>query len=199
MALRTENISIILKFRFIIQDIYQQLSLLSIEQRNNSDGTWDDYLEVPFFHLRYLGEEFPDEWMLYRGQLISPNELENFRKSIGSMVSMTSFTSTTKDLKAAQQFSGAGERRPNLESVIFEIIFEKSEFVDQQPPPFADIHRVSFSRDEREVLLGIGTLMRLESIRTNSCITYIRLHICPHDECLIKKMTEIVSTDNPKV
>lgn len=195
MALRTENISIILKFRFIIQDIYQQLFHMSTEQRNNSDGACDDHLEVMFFHLSYVGEEFPDELILYRGQLVNPNELESFRKSIGKMVSMTSFTSTTKDLGVAYQFSGAGGHRPHLESVIFEIIFRGSDFVDQLPPSLADISRVSSTRDEKEVLLCIGTVMRLESIRTDSRVTYIRLHICPYDELLANKMTEIFSSN----
>lgn len=40
MALRTENILIMLKFRFVLQDIYQQLQKMSDEQHNASFGTF---------------------------------------------------------------------------------------------------------------------------------------------------------------
>jgi hypothetical protein len=40
MALRTENMVIIWKFRFIIQDIYQQLKTMHQEQRNKAIGMY---------------------------------------------------------------------------------------------------------------------------------------------------------------
>lgn len=135
--------------------------------------------------------------ILYRGQLITPDELENFQKSVGKIISMTSFTSTTRNLNVARYFCGMGDQRPQLESVIFEIIFQKSEFTEQPPLPFADIHHVSVNEYEDEILLCIGTVMRLESIRTDLCIIYIRLYICPYEKSNVKALREAIAAAEP--
>ncbi|CAM4817556.1 unnamed protein product [Rotaria magnacalcarata] len=63
----------------------------------------------------------------------------------------------------AEIWAGDGEDRPKLESVIFEIIIDESEFGDISVV-FADITAESIFEEEREVLLAMGTTLRIESV-----------------------------------
>ena len=75
MTLRTDNILIIFKFRFIVQDIYTQLKHLYEEQEKTSclSKAIDQISELKF----------------YRGQRISSTELSKLEHGVGSMISMT--------------------------------------------------------------------------------------------------------------
>jgi hypothetical protein len=88
---------------------------------------------------------------VYRGQFISPKELIKLQHSLGSMISITSFISTTKNFEIALIFSGNGDARPNFESVIFEIRLDESDLGDEASP-FADICQLSSKQDEEEVV-----------------------------------------------
>lgn len=98
------------------------------------------------------------QWMrsessyIYRGQLMSLEELEQLKKSQGETVFVNSFLSTTTDLSVAQMFSGSGNYRQTdpIQSVIFHI-----DWGDSNPREgLADIHNLSYNRDEGEILLS---------------------------------------------
>jgi hypothetical protein len=154
MALRTENYLIIFKFRFIIQDIYQQLKTIYRKARNI--------------------------FRVYRGQRICASELEHLRRSIGHSISLTSFTSTSTNLNIARMFAGNGEDRPIYESVIFEITIDPSE-IDDDTLPYADIADVSAHRSEDEILLCMETTMILVDIHTEDALTWIHLRVSHQD------------------
>ncbi len=98
------------------------------------------------------------EWMkadtvrLYRGQLMSIEELQQLKKNKGEQLFVNSFLSMTTDLTVANMFSGAGAFGPDdpMQSVIFHI--EWADFTPKQG--LADIHRLSFNGDENEILLS---------------------------------------------
>jgi hypothetical protein len=118
--------------------------------------------------------------VVYRGQRISSHELEQIKTSIGSLIAMTSFVSTTKQREVAKTYAGTGEGRPHYESVIFEIIINEDE-LDDRRLPFADINKVSyFGKEEDEVLLCMGTVLRIESVEAVGEVIHIRLHICQY-------------------
>lgn len=89
---------------------------------------------------------------------------------------MTSFLSASRDPQVALQFSGQGEGRPYYESVIFEISIDENE-LDDECLPFADISRHSAVKDESEVLMCMGTVMLIESIKSLDCIIWIHLRM----------------------
>ncbi|CAF5141441.1 unnamed protein product, partial [Rotaria sp. Silwood1] len=87
-VLRIETVDHIFKLRYFIQDLHNQLALMQV-----------DYLKrLNRYNLSIL--------KLYRGQVMTRNDLENnFRTNKGNLVSMNSFLSTTTDRYVARAFA----------------------------------------------------------------------------------------------
>jgi hypothetical protein len=108
---------------------------------------------------------------------MSTSELNELKKCVGGLIAMRSFVSTTKNPIVAEMFAGNGEERPNIESVIFEIIIDESDQIYERSP-FADISAFSSKEGEEEVLLCLGTMLRVESVETKEQVTWVRVHMC---------------------
>jgi hypothetical protein len=78
---------------------------------------------------------------------------------------MISFTSATKNRNVAESFAGNGEERPNVASVIFEIIIDEYDQVYERSP-FGIISAFSSKPFEEEVLLCPGTVLQVKSVET---------------------------------
>ena len=83
-ALRKQNIDMIFKFRFFINDLHKQ-----IQKVYQQDLT------------KYKGKEL----RFYRGQQMSMNEIEVLKKSINGLISMNSFLSTSRILEVVKRRS----------------------------------------------------------------------------------------------
>ncbi|CAF5161246.1 unnamed protein product, partial [Rotaria sp. Silwood1] len=121
-ALRVKNIDMIFLFRFFTRNIERQ-----IEQYKCT---------API--------------RVYRGQLMSNEELEVLRGSIGHFISMNSFLSTSIERKQALAFLDATTISDDLQRVLI--------MIDADPrldgvKPFANITIHSYFTDEKEVLM----------------------------------------------
>lgn len=183
MALRTDNILIIFKFRFVIQDIYKQLKDLYEKQKKIFRGRTSSKRSSlnSCFSLENETLKF------YHGQRISSKELSSLEHAVGSLISLTSFVSMTKNPEVAMMFSGNGDARPKFESVIFEILINKCD-LGNEISPFADVSQLSSMPHEEEVLLCMSTVMHLQSVQIRGSITYIRLRVCPFDNSVLTQM-----------
>ena len=112
---------------------------------------------------------------------MSATEVTQLKVCVGGVIAMISFLSTTKDPTVAERFAGNGEHRPDIESVIFEIIIDESVH-DHQRAPFADISAFSWNPAEEEVLLCVGTVLRVESVETKGQVTWFRVRTCKWEE-----------------
>ena len=56
---------------------------------------------------------------------MAANELKRIKDSIGHLIAMNSFLSTSLSYQIAEIYAGNGEDRPKFESVIFEIIIDE--------------------------------------------------------------------------
>ncbi|CAF3838795.1 unnamed protein product [Rotaria sp. Silwood1] len=160
-VLRAENIDYIYKLRYILADIYTQLLELHC-----------DYLQC-LIDLEF----FPYILKVYRGQLMSIRELDQLRRNTGYYISMNTFLSTSSDREVSVMFSGGGARRPQLESVLFEIEIQ----TDTCSLPFADIQKSSWNPGEEEILLALGAIFRIDSIESQDNIWIIKLSLCNQD------------------
>jgi tetratricopeptide (TPR) repeat protein len=132
-SLRTQNIDLLFVFRFFIRDLYVQL------QRRKCTSP-----------IR-----------VYRGQVISIEELHILQNSVGQLISMNSFLSTSIDRHLALFYLGESNISVELVCILFEI--------DADPQldgvkPFANIATQSYFRNEEEVLMMLGSIFRLESV-----------------------------------
>ncbi|CAF1567879.1 unnamed protein product [Adineta ricciae] len=155
-ALRTQNLVILFKFRFIIRDIYEHLKKLYHEQ----------YL------TRQSNNEQASTIKLYRAMKVSSGESYRLRScKAGGILSINSFVSTSLDPVVAMAYLGDDLER----DIMLEIIIDKR-LLNSSIHPFACIRSLSKISDEEEVLLSMGTTLRIESVSTsnrqyrNSCI-----------------------------
>ncbi|UJR17649.1 hypothetical protein I4U23_004545 [Adineta vaga] len=160
-ALRTNDIRLILIFRFFIIDLHRQLY-------DNSDK------------LLVESNDNDHSLFVYRGQLMSKQELNGLRKSLGNIISMKSFLSTSLNKQLALMYLGENDDRNelSLNRVLFEIDIDEQNCSTFERP-FANITEFSyFGEVEQEVLFMAGSCFHVVEIRRGEKgIWYVRLGI----------------------
>jgi Tfp pilus assembly protein PilF len=158
-ALRVQNIDLLFLFRFVISDIYHQL------KQNQCKSS-----------IR-----------VYRGQVMSSDELDTLRQSINEFISINSFFSTSIDRHKALGFLNGSGIINGLHRVLFVIDADPRVVTSK---PFADISSLSDFGNECEVLFMIGCVFRLVDIRRDDHgqIWIIQMKLCGDDEHGLKKL-----------
>jgi tetratricopeptide (TPR) repeat protein len=157
-ALRKQDIDILFLFRFIIRDIYEQLE----------DNQYSEAVAV------------------YRGQIMSIDEVNNLQKSINKIVSINSFFSTSIDRSQALKFIKKCELPDGKERVLFEIDADPRVVTTK---PFADITLHSQFTDESEILFMIGSIFHIDAIhQNNDDLWIIRMRLCGDNDNHLKEL-----------
>lgn len=153
-ALRCHNIDMIFLYRSFITDIYRQL------------------------HVHQYKSDSP--LRVYRSQLLTNDELEDLKQSIGQFISVNSFFSTSMDRSTALFLACDTTEQTIMERVIFEIDADPKMAISQ---PFADISKLSAFGEELEVLFMTGSIFRLNGISCEADQRWIiRMVLCSGDE-----------------
>jgi hypothetical protein len=164
-ALRVQNIDLLYLFAFFIRDLQQQL------KRNQYSS---------LIHV-------------YRGQLMTKKEVEQLKNSMGHLISMNSFLSTTLDRDVAIIFSGdTGTPNYDFQAVLFEIEADPRVVGTKS---FADITRFSYMDDEEEILMMLGSIFRLTHIRYQGQLCIIQLQLCSEDGHDVKPIFDQMKSD----
>ncbi|CAF0880720.1 unnamed protein product [Adineta steineri] len=154
-ALRKQNIHMMFLFREFIKDIQQRLQ-------------------------KYKSEKV---LKVYRAQMMTSEELQRLQESVGKLISINSFFSTSMDFSKVFAFL---KRSKTLEAVVFEI---KADPQMARNKPFADISKDSDYPGEAEVLFMIGSIFRLDSIdQNNRKIWVIKMTLSSEEEHDIKEV-----------
>ncbi|CAF1463345.1 unnamed protein product [Adineta ricciae] len=132
-CLRKQNIHMMFLFHEYLSDINQQL-----KQYQSKDSI-----------------------TVYRGQMMSNEELERIKSSMGQLISINSFFSTSTSYANAVSFLKFSTSSAHLQRVLFQIKADPKKVTNR---PFADISKCSEFVNEAEVLFMIGSIFRLESI-----------------------------------
>ncbi|CAF2111101.1 unnamed protein product [Rotaria magnacalcarata] len=141
-ALRTRNIHHLLPFRFIFQDICDQMNELNAQDEDNQTI------------------------IVYRGQIANPYEIADLFLAYcqKSAIMTTAFFSTSKNKEQALGFmfsSIDGLLGTDSSVILFKITARKQ---DASPYfPFADISKVSQFPKEKEVLFAPGQLFNIDN------------------------------------
>ncbi|CAF2118753.1 unnamed protein product [Rotaria magnacalcarata] len=171
-ALRVRNIEMIFLMRNVIRDVYEQL-------RTNQ-------CEKPV--------------TVYRGQIMSGDEIKQFRKSVGSIISLNSFLSTSSKREVAEGFlrqSMGSCNTSNSVGVIFKIEADPSVICDSEGDnrrPFSQIDGLSYyGGSEAEILFMVGSIFRLEHISEDKLaadakIWMIHMRLCGDGENDLKEL-----------
>lgn len=165
-ALRRQDIDLLFAFRFFIRDIHKQL-----EQHRCSSPM-----------------------RVYRGQLISKKELDALKTSIGNLISIHSFISTSVDRRSALSFLYSSTPSDNFERVLFEI--DANPLLDGIKP-FADITSFSYFPGESEVLFMLGSILRIISIDVDERgVSTIRATLCSNNDQDVQAIFDYMKNEN---
>ena len=152
-ALRVQSIDLIFLFRFFIRDIQHQIEL----------------------------NQYSSPIRLYRGQIMSNEELKILKNSIGELISINSFLSTSMDRHLALFYLGSIDALDeNVKPILFEIDLNPQS-VDMKLS--ANITSQSYFADEQEVLIMLGSIFRLINIHHDeNHIWVVQMTLCTgHD------------------
>ncbi|CAF3801013.1 unnamed protein product [Rotaria sp. Silwood1] len=116
--------------------------------------------------------------------MIAKTELDRFRASVGELMSVHSFFSTTPDYLMSYGFTHA---REGLVSVLFEIEMSTS-LIDVKP--FADISELSYMPGEKEILFVLGAIFRIVSIEDYPDMYWVKLQLCSDNETELKSVLD---------
>jgi tetratricopeptide (TPR) repeat protein len=133
-ALRIQNIDLLYLFRFFIRDIENQLK-------------------------KY---QCSSSIRVYRGQLMSIDELNQLQNSLGEYISINSFFSTTLNRQKALEFLNNYSFSNDLYKILFEI--DANSQLDHLKS-FANITSISYYPNEQEILFMLGSIFRIINIK----------------------------------
>jgi tetratricopeptide (TPR) repeat protein len=152
-ALRIQNIDLLILFHSLIVDIYHQLK--------------ENQCLSPIH--------------VYRGHVISDDELNTLRESIGKFIFINSFLSTSTNHHAVLGFLRDCNILDGLHRVLFEIDADPGVITSR---PFANISAFSDFDDEDEVLFMVGSVFRLVDINRDDDeqLWLVRIKLCGDDE-----------------
>ncbi|CAF0880744.1 unnamed protein product [Adineta ricciae] len=160
-ALRVQNIEILFLFRFVINDIYRQLKQ----------------------------HQCASPVRVYRGQVMSSDELEILRRSTGKLISINSFFSTSLDRQTTSAFLPSSS---DLHRVLFVIDADPAVVMSK---PFADVSKLSDFTNEREVLFMSGCIFRLNGIHQDDDMWVIKMQLCGDNEHDLKTLFDHMKKD----
>jgi hypothetical protein len=145
-ACRTDDIDLLFSFRFFIRDLHEQLTKLYHEQQSERNSQ--------------------ETLIVYRGTLFSKKEIEMLLmpSTEKNVIWFNTFVSTSRKKEVAEKYLNTSPTT-DLVSVLEEIHIDRN--LDMSTAPFADIHEHSEVKDELEILMAIGSVFELESIREN--------------------------------
>ena len=144
-ALRVQNVNVLFLFRAVIQDL----------------------------HVQLYEHQCQESVRVYRGQWMLKVEVDHLRNSIGNLISMNSFLSTSLDRNVASRFLQYNESMTgseDFEAVLFEIdadpqiISSAMAMMNKDYKPFAKVSEFSDIGDECEVLFMLGSIFCLNQI-----------------------------------
>jgi tetratricopeptide (TPR) repeat protein len=171
-ALRTQDIDIIFRFRFFINDLHNQIRQLYLQYLEAHQPLAEHHLTV------------------YRGQHLSLEELNSLKRNINGLISMNTFLSATLDIDLALIFADTGvkctETSP-IQSVLFIIdVFHMS----KETTPFAPIKSFSCYEEEDEVLFTIGAIFIVQSVEKIDNMWHIRLQLSQEQNQLYRDLSD---------
>ncbi|CAF1056393.1 unnamed protein product [Rotaria sordida] len=171
-ALRTQDMEIIFKFRFFINDLQNEIEKLY-------NKYLDKYSSQPNHHFK-----------VYRSQVLSMTELDQLKQNVNELISMNSFLSATLNPGVAELYSSPNDQLNDpsaLQSVYFIIgVYNLS----KQTTPFAFIEHHSCNPDEKEVLFSMGAIFKVQSVTKHSNMWHIHLQLTNEQNQLGQKLLD---------
>ncbi|CAF0928632.1 unnamed protein product [Didymodactylos carnosus] len=150
---REGNIDNMYKYRSFIKDLSEQIDILC--QEHSELGITD--------------------YIAYRGTCLSYQYIDILKVNKGKLISFNGFLSTSLDKQIALLFMQQNDEDNEMESILFEY------YVDSKiSASFAYVGLLSVHPDEKELLINIGTIFRIDDIQYDEKekLWHVKLMIC---------------------
>ncbi|CAM4890818.1 unnamed protein product [Rotaria socialis] len=176
-ALRKENVSQVYSYRYIIKLICRQLKEQHVK-----------------FVEKYNKKQKSRFLRLYRGQCLKFEDLQRLTANIKNLMSLNGFISTTTNKDVALVFLEQNLQK-DMERVLMRINIDMT---IEHSVAFADIRNFSKYRSEKEVLLSIGSIFRVESVDFDDELEVyvVHLSLIPSDSLTVIKYLEQTYASN---
>jgi tetratricopeptide (TPR) repeat protein len=163
-ALRTVDVGSLIKMRFFIRDLHQE-----IKQR----------------HSQLRSDQIPSK--VYRGQGLSNEDFEKLKKAPGGLLSFNSFISTSVKEYIAKEFFPSLLHDGGKKAILFEINIDPS----VSSVSFTPVRDVSAIPGEEEILFSMSTVFRITKIEEiEGCIWRVNLSFTNEKDPLLKRLTD---------
>ncbi|CAF4329151.1 unnamed protein product [Rotaria sp. Silwood2] len=164
-AVQAQDIDLLFLFRFLIHDIRQAI----------------------------IENHFVSPIRVYRSQLLTKEEINLLKNSLGRLISINSFFSTTVSRELATFFLNRSPSSNDLERVLFEIDANPS---NSSTKPFGFIKSNSYFQQIEEVLFTLGSIFRLVNIHHQSDgLWIVRLSLCQDNDQQLNKIFQSFKTN----
>jgi len=162
-ALRTQNINIIIKMGFFIQDLHRQIKELHSKDDNS----------IP-----------P---IIYRGQVMLKTDFEKMKICKGGLLSFNNFFSTSADSTVSLMYADRGPQNIDTIGILFEIEIDHS----ISYTPFTAVNRISNFEFEEEILFSMNTVFRIGNIeKTNDELLTVKLMLTSDNDEQLQHVTD---------
>ncbi|UJR18741.1 hypothetical protein I4U23_005647 [Adineta vaga] len=171
---------------------YENINTILRKQDIHKMFLWRSFLFDICHQLRDL--QWTSQIKVYRGQNISKKEFETLKKTIGKLISVNSFWSTSTNRQVAAFFVDLQAKSDDMIPILFQMEADPL-MVDAKP--FANISHLSQHPEENEVLFMFGSIFRLEKIyQETERIWIIEMRLCDDDDDDIQEVLKYIRKQN---
>ncbi|CAF4193549.1 unnamed protein product [Rotaria sp. Silwood2] len=175
-ALRAQNIDIIFKFRFFINDLHNQIEQLYHQYLDNHSSIIDHHLTV------------------YRSQHLDMEELDLLKSNVNELISMNSFLSATLNQEIAKLVADTNDQLNESSSLQWVIFIINISNISKEMTPFAFLKNSSCLQDEdqeeEEVLFTMGTIFKIQSVEQHENMWHIHLQLSKEQNELSQSLVD---------
>jgi tetratricopeptide (TPR) repeat protein len=170
-ALRIMDVNLIVKMGFFVHGLYNHITALHAEQ--------------------YGGKKrHSHPFIVYRGQGLSPIDLEQMKKTSGGLISFNNFLSTSLDRAASFAFADSNQDDRNLVGILFEITIDPS----ISSSSFANVKNVSSFEQEEEILFSMHSVFRIGQVKqiedNNDRLWQVELTLTSDNDPQLQELTK---------
>ncbi|CAF0957788.1 unnamed protein product [Adineta steineri] len=167
-ALRIMNADVIINMGFFLRDVHQQIEQLHEQQVST-------YGRKPL--------------IVYRGQGLMKSDFEKLQKAKDGLMSFNNFLSTSTDEEVSLGFARGASTESDKVGILFKMIINPC----LKSTPFASIKKVSYFKEEDEILFSMHTVFRVNVIKqidNKNELYQVELQLTSDDDQQLRVLTD---------
>ncbi|CAF1288823.1 unnamed protein product [Adineta steineri] len=149
----------------------------------------DLHLQIQQLHQQQVNSYYDKPFTVYRGQGLSKTNFEKLQKAKGGLMSFNNFLSTSTEQDVALGLADSASDNVNTVGILFIMSVDPC----IKSASFASIKKLSYFRDEDEILFSMHTVFRVgavNQIKNNSQLYQVELQLTSDDDQQLRLLTD---------